>query len=68
MVSLINNSTIARFALYKRITTILIIAMRVTHFQRHRERGFEGFGRTPLSNQLDLIIASYIGSFKTKPS
>ena len=35
--------------------------------QRCRERGFKGFGRTPLSNQ-DLIIASYLGSFSTKPS
>ena len=33
MVSLISSSTIARFALYKHVTTILIIAMRVTHFQ-----------------------------------
>ena len=34
MVSLINYSTIARFALYKHITIILIIAMRVTHFKQ----------------------------------
>ena len=34
--------------------------------QRHRERGFEGFGPIPLSNQ-DLIIASYQGSLNTKP-
>ena len=34
MVSLINYSTIARFALYKHITTILIIAMRTTYFKQ----------------------------------
>ena len=34
MVSLINYSTIVHFALYKHITTILIIAMRVTHFNQ----------------------------------
>ena len=34
MVSVINYSTIARFALHKHITTILIIAMRVTHFKQ----------------------------------
>ena len=34
MMNLINYSTIARFALYKHITTILIIAMRVTHFKQ----------------------------------
>ena len=34
MVSLINYSTTARFALYKHITTILIIVMRVTHFKQ----------------------------------
>ena len=34
MVSLIYYSIIARFALYKHITTILIIAMQVTHFKQ----------------------------------
>ena len=34
MVSLITYSTIVRFALYKHITTILIIVMQVTHFKQ----------------------------------
>ena len=39
----------------------------ISTYQRHRERGFEGIGQTPLSNQ-DLIIASYLDSFNIKPS
>ena len=34
MVSVINYITIPRFTLYKHITTILIIAMRVTRFKQ----------------------------------